>query len=392
WPEAVVRVQSLSDSGVKRIPECYVKPIDDRPSLLIDDDDSSNQSNSNSNINIPVIDLGGVYSEDNRVRKRSMEMVSEACREWGLFQVVNHGVREELMEAARRVWREFFSLPMEMKQEYANTPETYEGYGSRVGVEKGAKLDWSDYFFLHFLPLSLRNPSKWPANPHSCRSLYIYFLYLPAQLINVIEIYIKALVAIDDRELVREYNEEVLKVCGKLMKILSVNLGLEEDYLENAFGGDQIGTSLRVNFYPKCPQPDLTLGISPHSDPGGLTVLLPDDHVSGLQVRKDDVWLTVKPIPNAFIINLADQLQVVSNAQYKSVEHRVIVSSNHDRVSLAFFYNPRGDILIEPAKQLLLTNNEAPLYQPMTFNDYRTFIRLNGLHGKSQVDSLKSPP
>ncbi|KAI7756333.1 hypothetical protein M8C21_025767 [Ambrosia artemisiifolia] len=291
-----------------------------------------------------------------------MEMVSEACREWGLFQVVNHGVREELMAATRRVWREFFSLPMEMKQEYANTPETYQGYGSRVGVEKGAKLDWSDYFFLHFLPLSLRNPSKWPANPHSCR------------------------------ELVREYNEEVLKVCGKLMKILSVNLGLEEDYLENAFGGDQIGTSLRVNFYPKCPQPDLTLGISPHSDPGGLTVLLPDDHVSGLQVRKDDVWLTVKPIPNAFIINLADQLQVVSNAQYKSVEHRVIVSSNHDRVSLAFFYNPRGDILIEPAKQLLLTNNEAPLYQPMTFNDYRTFIRLNGLHGKSQVDSLKSPP
>ncbi|GKE23861.1 probable 2-oxoglutarate-dependent dioxygenase [Tanacetum coccineum] len=96
------------------------------------------------------------------------------------------------------------------------------------------------------------------------------------------------------RELVAEYNEEVLKLCGRLMKIFSVNLGLDEDYLENAFGGDEIGASLRVNFYPKCAQPDLTLAISPHSDPG-------------------------EPIPNAFIINLADQLQVlISPAEMKS--------------------------------------------------------------------------
>lgn len=81
---------------------------------------------------------------------------------------------------------------------------------------------------------------------------------------------------------------------------------------------------------------------------------------------------------------------MVSNANYKSVEHRVIVNSNEERLSLAFFYNPRGDILIEPAMKLL-TDNEPPLYNPMTFNQYRTFIRLNGLHGKSQVDSLKSP-
>ncbi|MFS7977021.1 putative anthocyanidin synthase [Helianthus anomalus] len=355
WPEPVVRVQSLSDSGINCIPDCYVKPIYDRPSSL----DSNQPNNSN---NIPVIDLAALYSDDLSLRKTTMDLISEACREWGFFQLINHGVSHDLMAATRRVWREFFHLPLEVKQEYANSPTTYEGYGSRLGVEKGAKLDWSDYFFLHFLPLHIRNQSKWPAHPQSCR------------------------------ELVSKYNEEVVKVCGKLMKIFSLNLGLEEEYLENAFGGgDQIGTSLRVNFYPKCPQPDLTLGISPHSDPGGITVLLQDDHVSGLQVRKDNAWLTVKPIPNAFIINLADQLQVVSNAQYKSVEHRVIVNSNQERVSLAFFYNPRGDILIEPAKQLLLTNNEAPRYQPMTFNEYRSFIRLNGLHGKSQVNSLKSP-
>jgi isopenicillin N synthase-like dioxygenase len=94
------------------------------------------------------------------------------------------------------------------------------------------------------------------------------------------------------------------------MKVLSINLGLGEEQLQNAFGGENIGACLRVNFYPKCPQPDLTLGLSSHSDPGGMTLLLPDSNVPGLQVRKDGNWITVKPVPHAFIVNIGDQIQV----------------------------------------------------------------------------------
>ena len=94
------------------------------------------------------------------------------------------------------------------------------------------------------------------------------------------------------------------------MKILSVNLGLSEEVLQNAFGGEDIGACLRVNYYPKCPQPDLTLGLSSHSDPGGMTLLLPDNQVTGLQVRKDNKWITVKPARHAFIVNIGDQIQV----------------------------------------------------------------------------------
>jgi isopenicillin N synthase-like dioxygenase len=112
------------------------------------------------------------------------------------------------------------------------------------------------------------------------------------------------------RNLLREYGDEAVKLCGRLMRGLSVNLGLGEEYLQNAFGGEEIGACLRVNFYPKCPQPDLTLGLSPHSDPGGLTLLLPDENVSGLQVRKSNEWVTVNPAPNAFIVNMGDQIQV----------------------------------------------------------------------------------
>lgn len=345
WPEPVVRVQHLSDTGIRVIPDRYVKRPSDRPGPVHEMD-------------IPVVDMEGLYSGDASVRRRTAGMMSEACWEWGFFQVVNHGVSHALMGRVQDVWREFFRLPLEEKQAYANTPTTYEGYGSRLGVEKTATLDWSDYFFLNYLPLELRDPTKLPVRPASCR------------------------------EVVGEYGQQVYELCGKLMKILSTNLGLKADYLEQAFGGEGLGACMRINYYPKCPQPELALGLSPHSDPGGLTILLPDEHVPGLQVRHaTGRWITVKPISNAFIVNLGDQIQVLSNGRYKSVEHRVIVNSNMERVSIAYFYNPRGDMVIKPAEELV-TEEQPAAYPPTTYDQYRLYIRMRGPCGKSQVDSL----
>lgn len=83
-------------------------------------------------------------------------------------------------------------------------------------------------------------------------------------------------------------------------------------------------------------------------------------------------------------------MQVLSNAIYQSVEHRVIVNSNKDRVSLALFYNPRSDLLIEPFKQLVSDDRPA-VYPPMTYEEYRLYVRTKGPCGKKQVESLKSP-
>lgn len=80
---------------------------------------------------------------------------------------------------------------------------------------------------------------------------------------------------------------------------------------------------------------------------------------------------------------------MLSNAIYKSIEHRVMVNSNKDRVSLAFFYNPRSDLLIKPAEELV-TKDRPALYPPMTFDEYRLYIRTKGPCGKAQVESLIS--
>ncbi|KAL0555671.1 hypothetical protein IC582_009625 [Cucumis melo] len=338
WPEPVVCVQSLAESGISKIPGRYVKPPSQRPdgAMVV------------KMKNIPVVDMEKVESG------AAVKEMAEACREWGFFQIINHGISGEMMECVKESWKEFFNQPLDLKKQYANTPATYEGYGSRLGIEKEAILDWSDYFFLNFLPLSLRNPTKWPAFPPSFKKL------------------------------IEEYGDEVVKVCVKLMKGLSMGLGLEEEYLLNAFGGEKgIGGSMRANMYPKCPQPDLTLGLSPHSDPGGITILLADQNVPGLQVLKGNDWITVDPIPNAFLVNIGDQIQVLSNGIYKSVKHRVMVNPKKERVSLAFFYNPKSDLIIEPAKELL-TKDRPSLFPPMTFDEYRLYIRKKGICGTSK--------
>ncbi|KAK1264977.1 Protein SRG1 [Acorus gramineus] len=345
WPEPVISVETLT--GLLTIPERYIKPPSQRPNI----------TTTSSNLNIPTIDLAALRQglDDHE----AMEGIRKACREWGFFILVNHGVEPELMRAMRGVWRRFFYLPLKDKKRYANSPATYEGFGSRLGVEKGAILDWGDYFFLHILPPCMKNHEKWPALPTSCR------------------------------EITEEYSKELIKLCGFLMKVFSRNLGLGEERLQEAFGGEEVGVCLRVNYYPKCPQPDLTLGLSPHSDPGGLTLLHVDDHVEGLQVLKDSEWITVKPAPDSFIVNIADQLQILSNGIYKSVEHRVIVNSSQDRISLAFFYNPKSDIPISPFGELVTPPERPVMYQQMTFDEYRLSIRKRGLKGKSLVEAIK---
>jgi hypothetical protein len=159
WPEPVVRVQDVSDTCGDTIPERYVKPPSERPCLS----PASGGGGGGGGPNIPVVNLS-VLDVDATSRA-----VAAACREWGFFQAVNHGVRRELLRSARAAWHGFFRQPAEVRERYANSPATYEGYGSRLGTAKGGPLDWGDYYFLHLLPPSLKSHEKWPSLPSSLR-------------------------------------------------------------------------------------------------------------------------------------------------------------------------------------------------------------------------------
>lgn len=90
-----------------------------------------------------------------------------------------------------------------------------------------------------------------------------------------------------------------------MLELISESLGLEKDYIKKVLG--EQGQHMAVNFYPPCPEPELTYGLPGHTDPNALTILLQDLEVAGLQVLKDDKWVAVNPLPNAFVINIGDR-------------------------------------------------------------------------------------
>ncbi len=91
-----------------------------------------------------------------------------------------------------------------------------------------------------------------------------------------------------------------------LLELLSEALGLDSEHLKRLDCGKGLGLS--GHYYPACPQPELTFGLTTHSDSGFVAVLL-QDHVGGLQVLHQDQWIDVPPTPGALVVNIGDLLQ-----------------------------------------------------------------------------------
>ena len=109
------------------------------------------------------------------------------------------------------------------------------------------------------------------------------------------------------REVMIEYSKEVMKVGKMLFELLSEALGLNTNHLKDMDCTNSL--LLLGNYYPPCPQPDLTLGLTKHSDNSFLTVLL-QDQVGGLQVLHDQYWIDVPHVPGALVVNVGDLIQV----------------------------------------------------------------------------------
>ncbi|XP_048230009.1 leucoanthocyanidin dioxygenase isoform X2 [Ricinus communis] len=267
-----MRVQRIAEEGIAEIPSQYIQPLENRPLIIVEKD---------CNNLIPEINLFGFDAEQ---KDSVREAIGEACREWGVFHVTNHGVSMELMDQMRTAGLSFFrDYPFEEKLKYACDPNSAasQGYGSKMLLnnEKGGVLDWRDYFDHHTLPLSRRDPSRWPHFP-PCYS-----------------------------EVLGKYSDEMKVLAQKLLGLISESLGLSPSYIEDAIG--DLYQNITISYYPPCPQPDLTLGLQSHSDMGAITLLIQDD-IPGLQVFKDFQWCTVQPLSHAILVILSDQTEVVS--------------------------------------------------------------------------------
>ena len=103
-----------------------------------------------------------------------------------------------------------------------------------------------------------------------------------------------------------QYSEEVPKLGITLFELLSEALGLKSDHL---IGMDCAkGYVILSNYYPPCPEPELTMGTTKLSDPDFLILLL-QDHIGGLQIEYQNNWIVAPPLPGAPLVGIGDLLQ-----------------------------------------------------------------------------------
>ncbi|XP_052175974.1 protein DOWNY MILDEW RESISTANCE 6-like [Diospyros lotus] len=292
---------------------------------------------------VPIIDMNG---EDSTLARE----VSLACEEFGFFQVLNHGVPPDLCRKMMAAASEFFRLPREERAALFTEDKTkavrLTNYFIKVEGQENVSM-WSESFshpwhpsdsgFTHLLPL---NPPQY-------------------------------------REAVAEYAKEMGGLMSRLLGLISLGLGLEKDCMEKKIGEDPRLVA-QVNYYPPCPDPELTMGLPVHTDLNALTVLLQSGGVRGLQVIKDGRWVAVDPVPDAFVVNLGDQIQVMSNGRYKSVHHRAVSNRAAGRMSVGMFYGPNSGTVVGPIEELL-DEQHPPLYRSYLLGEFlREFHKQDG--------------
>ncbi|KAK6941893.1 Isopenicillin N synthase-like, Fe(2+) 2OG dioxygenase domain [Dillenia turbinata] len=348
FDESKMGVKGLSDSGITSIPRFFVQP----PELL---SDLKRPSSKSSRYGIPVIDLSSMDSSPLR-RQKIMEQVKEAASTFGFFQVINHGVAISVMDETIAAIKAFHEQPHDVKSRYYKRDEM-KGvmFASNIDLYRSKAAAWHDSL------------SAWMAPEPPCTE-------------EIPEVCRKEVVA---------WETHVTAVAEKVMELLSEGLGLEKDkFKELSFLGNRVFAG---NYYPYCPQPDLTVGIVPHTDPGMVTVLL-QNGVEGLQMKHGEEWVDVKPLHGGLIINMGDFLQIVSNGEYKSIQHRVLANSSKEpRISIVMFFNLaiwKGSGYYGPLPELLSPEKPA-IYRDFTVQEFSDNFYNKGLDSKSLIDKIK---
>eukprot|EP00258_Populus_trichocarpa_P049011 XP_024465030.1 1-aminocyclopropane-1-carboxylate oxidase homolog 1 [Populus trichocarpa] len=346
FDETKAGVKGLVDAGITKVPWIFHHPPDDLDKTLIVATDGK--------FRFPIIDLEGVR-KDPFQRKEIVERVRDASETWGFFEVVNHGIPVSVLEEMKDGVCRFYEQDVELKKEYFSRDYTRKViYNSNFDLYTASSTNWRDTVSYIMAP----GPPMPEELPAACRDILM------------------------------EYSKAVMNLGNLLLELLSEALGLNPNYLKDIDCAK--GLAVLCHYYPACPQPELTLRATKHSDNDFLTVLL-QDQIGGLQILHQNQWVDVPPTPGALVINIGDLMQLISNDKFISVEHWVLANCKGPRVSVACFFStfltpsPR---FYGPMKELLSEEN-LPKYRETTVRDYCAHYNEKGLGRTSALLDFK---
>ncbi|KAK2970141.1 hypothetical protein RJ640_019609 [Escallonia rubra] len=348
FDETKAGVKGLLDAGVVNIPRMFIHPPENLQK-------ATSLDARGLRLQVPVIDLHQGLEATGKRRDEIVSEIRAASETWGIFQIVNHGipvgVAEEMIEAVRH----FHEQPKEVKMDwYSRDPEQKVRYYCNGDLHVSKAANWRDSIACNYKDGMLEAD----ALPLVCR------------------------------EAIGKYMECLIRLKEILCRLLSEALGLSNDFLASL--DCMKSASLVCHYYPFCPEPDLTLGATKHSDPAFLTLLL-QDNIGGLQVLHQNHWVDAHPAKGALIANIGDLLQLITNDKFKSVEHRVLVGQVGPRISAACFFYPSTVSASRPYGPIheFLSETNLPRYRETHHKEYQAYYSSKGLDGTSALPHFK---
>ena len=288
---------------------------------------------------IPVIDIA------NPEAPAIVRAVGAACRDWGFFQAVGHGIDPRLIASVQREMRAFFAQPLAEKQAIVRTAENPWGFYDRELTRHTP--DWKQIYDVGPAAGAAIVP-QWPES-------------LPAF-----------------RPAIQAFYDACSTVSMRILRAIALSLGMPAAGLDDYFQPEHT-SFLRLNYYPKCPTPERPvdasvasvghLGVNHHTDAGAVTVLFQDQ--PGLEVFHEQTWQLVEPRTDALVINIGDIVQVWSNDRYPAALHRALVRPDVERFTAAFFLNPPYSADYAPLPSVVGAGHPAR-YRAINWGEFRS--------------------
>ncbi|ETS87465.1 hypothetical protein PFICI_01293 [Pestalotiopsis fici W106-1] len=305
---------------------------------------------------IPTIDFQAWFGQDEDAKAQLIEQLRSACETHGFFALINHGIPQSLLDSMLEQSADFFSLPIEKKEQYNKDLGGYNRGYERLRAQNFEKRTDGDLKEGYYLGIDL--PESHPAVVSKKFNLG------PNKYPDAVSDPTKF------KEIIDSYTDSAIKLAENLVRALCRTLDITDDWV-SGFVDVPIAVLRLLHYPPQAPDAsELERGIGAHTDFGAVTILL-QDMIGGLQVwdRADNRWADVTPQRGALVVNLGNLMMRWTNDRYISNLHRVINKSGKERYSIPFFFSGNPDFLVECFSKCLGQNAVAK-YPSVTVGEW----------------------
>ena len=301
--------------------------------------------------NIPSVDLRDFLSGDPERKQKFVNEIGKAYEDIGFVALKGHFLDDKLVDDLYAEVKNFFSLPLEVKEQYEipgiGGQRGYVSFGKEHA--KGRKAgDLKEFWhFGQYLEEDSKRQGEYPDN-----------------------------VEVKELPKFNEVGKEAYQMLEKtgiyVLRALALYLGLDEFYFDNyAKEGNSI---LRpIHYPPITEEPKDAVRAAAHGDINLITLLM-GAQGKGLQVQNHNgEWIDAIAEPDELVINVGDMLSRHTNNKLKSTIHQVVNPPRElwgtSRYSIPFFMHPVSEMKLDCLENCI-DENHPKLYDDITAGDF----------------------